>query len=90
MSTAEQHQQIALFDDPNKCADYIERHGLNEFTSLNPFVVEILGNRFAASRLADCWDREHEYFKIVHKHGKRVLEGTSLNKRHLTLVVNNN
>lgn len=83
-------QHIELFEDPNKCADSIERHQLNQFRYLNPFVVEVLGNTFAASPISDCWDREHEYFNIVYRRGQRVLEGNSLNKLHLTLFVNSN
>jgi len=88
MTTTPTSAPIDLFEDPNKCADYIERNQLNEFRSLNLFVVEVLGNTFAASPIGDCWDREHEYFEIVYKHGQRVLEGNALHKRHLTLVVN--
>lgn len=89
MSIAE-HQHIALFDDPNGCADYIERNEINEGRELNPYVVEILGDTFTAARLKDCWDREHEYFEITYEDGKRVLKGNALHKRHLTLVVSNN
>lgn len=84
------HQHIDLFEDPNKCADYIERNELNEFRELNPFVVEILGNKFTASLMKDCWDREHEYFEITYEEGKRVLKGNADDKRRLTLVVSNN
>lgn len=79
-----------LYENPNECADFIERHELNEFRELNPYVVEILGNQFTASLLKDCWDREHEYFEITYENGKRVLKGNALDKRHLTLVVSNN
>ncbi len=89
MSTVTQ-QHIDLFEDPNQCADYIERNQLNEGRELNPFVVEILGNEFTASPMKDCWDRENEYFEITYQAGKRVLKGDSLDKRHLTLVVSNN
>lgn len=88
MSITQQH--IDLFEDPNKCADYIERNDLNEFRELNPYVVEILGNTFTASLLKDCWDREHEYFEITYEEGKRVLKANALHKQRLTLVVNNN
>lgn len=82
---------IDLFNDPNKCADYIERNQLNEGRgTLNPYVVEILGNTFVASKLKDCWDREHEYFEITYKAGKRVLKGDADNKRRLTLLVSPN
>ena len=81
---------IELFEDPNKCANYIESHRLNQFRSVNPYVVEVLGNQFTASLLTDCWDREHVYFEIIYKHGQRVLEGGAPHSRHLTLIVNNN
>lgn len=84
-------QHIDLFEDPNKCADYIERHQLNEGRAFNLYVVEILGNQFVASTVKDCWDRGSEYFNIVyreHQEGRRrVLIGNTDDKRHLTFVV---
>jgi len=85
MSTATQ-QHIELFDDPNACADYIERHQLNEGRELNTFVVEILVNKFTASPVKDCWDRENAYFEIFHIKGERVLQGDADNRRLLTLI----
>jgi len=85
MSTATQ-QHIELFDDPNACADYIERHQLNEGRELNTFVVEILVNKFTASPVKDCWDRENAYFEIFYIKGERVLQGDADNRRLLTLI----
>lgn len=81
---------IPLFEDPNKCADYIERHQLNEGRELNPFVVEILGNNFAPAHTKDCWDRGHEYFEITFEEGQRVLKGNVDDRRRLTVFVNSN
>jgi len=79
---------ITLFADPNKCADYIERHQLNENRTVNLYVVEIIGNQFVASTVKDCWDRGSEYFNIVYREGaRRVLIGNADDKRHLTLCV---
>lgn len=89
MSIAMQ-QHIDLFDDPNKCADYIERHQLNEGRELNEYVVEVLGNIFAAATKKDCWDRESEYFVITYENGNRVLKGNADAKRRLTVFVNSN
>jgi hypothetical protein len=90
MTATQTSVPIELFEDPNVCADYIERHQLNEGRELNPFVVEILGNKFTASPVKDCWDRENEYFEIQYEEGNRVLKGNANDKRRLKVFVNSN